>query len=101
MSSVVKAPSPISGVLYEADTMDQHHCMIVDNMSRGSDDIESYVDAAGIENRVSAYWRIALTHCSHLPNLDLADLKGTATVSQISVSHHHQHDTTTSSVSFR
>ncbi|KAF2171748.1 hypothetical protein M409DRAFT_17983 [Zasmidium cellare ATCC 36951] len=56
LSSVLRDPSTIGGTIYEANMMDQHHRMIVDNMNHENDDIQSYIDAAGVEKRLASYW---------------------------------------------
>lgn len=59
LSSVLRDPYPAGGTIYEASMMDQHHQQIVDNMTLENDDIGGYIDAAGVETRLSSYWGVS------------------------------------------
>lgn len=58
LTSVLRDRYPIGGTSYEASMMDQHHRRIVDNMTMENDDIGAYIDAAGVETRLSSFWGI-------------------------------------------
>ncbi|KAK4503047.1 hypothetical protein PRZ48_006474 [Zasmidium cellare] len=73
LSSVLRDPSTIGGTIYEANAMDQHHRMIVDNMNHENDDIGAYIDATGVEKRLASYW--GMSSVSSLSPPDLASAR--------------------------